>query len=64
MAFPTFEDVERAALNDVILRHILEHYHRGACTREQALIIAVLQLSKYSRQLFDASVEQLMRRCP
>ena len=52
MAFPTFEDVERAALNDVILRHILEHYHRGACTREQALIIAVLQLSKYSRQLF------------
>lgn len=55
---PTREDVEEAALHDIVLRHCLAEYRQGRMTYEECLLTAVVWFSKNRtsllKQLTDA----------
>ena len=55
----TWEDVERAALTDPVLRHAVHVVRAGEATREEALILAALFLVDWRRIDLSRRLEQL-----
>ena len=56
---PTWEDIERAALYNPVLYAICRNVRAGHCTREEALIFAVLELCKSVDRLTGREIERL-----
>lgn len=62
MTIKTWDDVERAALTDPVLRQAVVRVRRGDLTREEALIYAVLGLSKICEDQKQQLIEELQRK--
>jgi hypothetical protein len=58
----TWEDIERAAINDVVLYQAVTLMQRGDLTREQALIMAALKLSEIRQNQHEQIVKLLSER--
>lgn len=60
MATPkTWEDVKSAAVVDPLLRHVVHMVETGICTREQALIAAVLHQNETIASMMRIELERL-----
>jgi hypothetical protein len=55
---PTWEDIERLALNFPILHQVVMQHRRGDLTREQALMLAVFWLADAFQRLFSAEINR------
>lgn len=60
----TWDDLERAALNDPYLHWLVTVVRSGKATREQVLIAAVLSLSRAHTALLQQNTERRMREIP
>lgn len=53
----TWDDVRSAAMHNVILQHVVMAADTGRATREEALIVGILNLAEMSDKQHDLIVE-------
>ena len=61
---PTWEDVEREARHEPVLQHMVTRVRLGHLTREQALLVTVVWLSRERRTFIEREFQRLMCERP
>jgi hypothetical protein len=61
---PSWKDIRAAALNDVVLHAAVYHAEHGGASREQALLVAALELSRLNRELSARPADSMAREAP